>query len=280
MGCNAGYIKWIYSVFGECVINGRDKAAFVIGMISNLIWVVSSTPQMVQNCKTRIVEGISPFFFSLLFTGNCLSLIGLLINGGLVTQYITSVLYVLLDGFLFLQWVMFTYCCPGNKKNNTDDKEDHVDSVSETNYVSGAVGTAAALMISEASATNFRDPYNKKNLLGSIFGWIGAVIYIFSRVPQVIKNFKDHKVRDLSPFYVSFSIAGNGTYVLSLFIKSIDGDWLWSQTPWIVGSLAPMTCDIIFLIQMCVFGLETSTTPEKVEEEEEEISEDRRLSEL
>ena len=291
--CEGNYVKWIQTIFGECVITTRDKWSFAMGMISNLIWIISSSPQMVQNCRTRIVEGQSPFFFSLLFTGNVLSLVGLLINGGLVTQYITSTLYVLLDGFLFLQFVMYTYCCPPTNSEKTKHMHENPEEPEENETIEDGshsqlyiAGSSALLTAAASAKTDFATPYNKSNIVGTIFGWCGALIYLGSRIPQVVKNIKSKKVRDLSPFYVILAICGNGTYALSLFIKSTDGSYLWSQAPWIVGCFGPMSCDVIFLIQMCIYGYEI-TSLEKIEKkssgEEEDLSEsseERRLAEL
>ena len=107
--CEPGAVHWIEVAFGECVITARDKWSFIIGMLSNLMWIVSSAPQIYQNCKTKRVDGISPFLFSLLETGNILSLIGVIITHGLITQIITAVIYALLDGIMFSQYIYLKY---------------------------------------------------------------------------------------------------------------------------------------------------------------------------
>ena len=112
--CEGG-VKWIETVFGECVITGRDNASFYLGLLSSIISLISSLPQIIQNCRTGSVLGQSPFFFILLLVGSIASLVGLLVNGGLVTQFIQAVVFVILDGILVIQYFFYGFlikiCC-------------------------------------------------------------------------------------------------------------------------------------------------------------------------
>lgn len=286
--CAPGYIKWIKSAFGECVVTPRDKWSFGVGMFSNCIWLVSSTPQYIQNCKTKRVDGQSPFFFSLLFSGNIFSLIGLFINGGLFIQIIQSIIYCILDGILVSQYVYYrccyVECCVDQFKDKDKNSKDISDiSDGSDNIVAPAVaGVATAAVL---AAVDYAHPYSKIELLGTIFGWISACIYISSRIPQVIKNFQMKTVGDLSPFYVILSISGNSTYLISLFIKDTSAQFAWNQMPWIFGAGGPCLCDIIFLIQMCAFGLSTGGNTQKNDSDvnpelEENLDEVRYIPEL
>ena len=261
--CKGNYIRWIKLVFNECVVTTDDKWSFGVGMLSNVIWLVCSLPQIIQNCQTKVVEGQSPFFFSLIFTANVVSYIGLLINGGLITQYLTSAIYVILDGILFLQYIIYSYCCKQNvspTQNESPENEDVIIPSSPSAMPMSVAGGTALLAATAVSKIDYSAPYKKDTIVGTIFGWIGTVIYIISRIPQASKNCSDKKVRDLSPFYVFLSICGNITYALSIFIKSMDGTFLWGQLPWIVGCFGPMLFDFIFLFQMCIYGIESTNT--------------------
>ena len=289
MVCDEGAVGWIETAFGECVITARDKWSFWVGMVSNLIWLVSSTPQYIQNCKTKKVEGQSPFFFSLLFTGNVCSLVGLLVNGGLVTQVIQSIIYCILDGILFAQYIYYRwiyYKCCGHKELDGDQEiynEEHEESVGPV--MSIATGVAAAVYAA-TQEVDYGKPYRGKDLAGTLFGWVSSSIYIISRLPQMVKNIQQRKVRDLSPLYSFFAVLGNGTYLASLWIKDTSAQFNWDQAPWIVGAGGPMMCDIIFLIQMAVWGIEKEGDVQPAASGEEESAEDeaestvRRITEL
>ena len=306
MGCEEGSIKWIETVFGECVKTTRDKWSFAVGMISNFMWVISSAPQIYTNCKSKRVEGQSWALFTLMFTGNVLSLIGVVITGGLVTQVITSSLYCILDGIMFAQFWWYGYikpCIKKRRKGNiqpssfseeeqdpeNDTKKIHIDEegepeevpdVSEGHSVAGLAG--AAMMQAASAATDWKAPYTGDQTLGTVFGWVGGCIYIGSRIPQVIKNFKNGKVIDLSPIYVSFTIFGNLTYTLSVFIKDTSGSYLWKQAPFIFGAVGPMFCDFLFTFQMCICGIEAGEARKQASSEagREEESEGEHIDEL
>lgn len=293
--CEPGAIHWIEVAFGECVITTRDKWSFIIGIISNFMWVVSSAPQIYQNCKTKKVDGISPFLFSLLETGNILGLIGVILTHGLITQIITAVVYALLDGIMFTQYIYYRYC----RKMNDNRSEDQVDDSQEPNTASKNItnnsdyesdyfnsdkdqisnhvaGLATGLFVATVnSKVDYRAPYIKDQLVGSIFGWISGCVYVGSRIPQVVKNFKNKNVTDLSPIYVCFSIFGNGTNVISILLKSIEANYMWKQTPFLFGAMGPMACDILFLFQMCFLGFNKKPISEL-----EADSDERRLDEL
>ncbi|OHS98189.1 PQ loop repeat family protein [Tritrichomonas foetus] len=295
--CEPGAIAWIKTAFGDCVYDAKDKWSFAIGMLSNLMWVVSSAPQIYQNCVTKKVEGQSPFLFSLLETGNILSLIGVIITKGLVTQIITSALYAFLDGIMFTQYLYYRYCkktmnsegeSESAAKNSDskdeeeegydiDDKEQKSEIVTEGIQVAG-LATGVLMATAEAASTNWKAPYSGNQLIGTLFGWIGGTVYIGSRIPQVIKNFQNRKVIDLSPIYVCFTILGNATYCISVFLRSLENDYLWRQTPFLYGAIGPLTCDVLFLVQMCVYGIENGT--QRKESDLSDNSEDRKLEEI
>ena len=170
-------VKWIETAFGECVVNSRDKWSFGVGMVSNFMWIISSVPQVYQNCVVKRVDGQSPALFTLMVIGNILSLIGVIITDGLVTQIITSALYVILDGVMFVQFWWYGYIKPcvmkrrksekvggdddqlnissSEEKPSEDDKPVHVQEIDGV----PVAGLAAAALVQTASATNWAAPY-------------------------------------------------------------------------------------------------------------------------
>jgi uncharacterized protein with PQ loop repeat len=239
-------------------------------MVSNLIWLVSSTPQYIQNCETKTVDGQSPFYFSLLFTGNVCSLIGLLVNGGLATQIIQAIIYVILDGILFAQYLYYRYmyygCCHDHFADLDGGQPLDDDDDNAALAIDGGVIIAGAA----SAAVNYAAPYSGKELVGTIFGWISTTIYVGSRIPQLKKNFTTKMVKDVNPLYIVFAVLGNFTYLLSLWIKDISAQYNWNQAPWIIGAGFPMLADITALIQMAVYG-RGETEPENNESHTEEV---------
>lgn len=263
--CEPGYVEWIKVIFGDCVITVKDKVAFSVGLLSNVLWILSAAPQIRRNFKNKRVDGQSPFFFGLLFCGDVLSLIGLFIIGGIATQIITQSLYCLLDGVMFSQFIYYNYI--KKKKQETLLGCDSVTSLNSLqDSYSCPAGALLTVMVASANAFDINEPYRGKNLLASIFGWLSCFEYCFSGVPQIIKNHKRKKVSNISPMYIILIIFGEGTYALAVMLRSVDLQYLWQLAPWIIGCFGPLTTDLIIAIQMWKYGLdmaeETSLRPE------------------
>ena len=271
--CENG-VKWIKDVFGECVVTGKDNASFYLGLLSSLISLISSLPQIIQNCKTASVLGQSPFFFLLLFVGSIASLVGLLVNGGLVTQFIQAVVFVILDGILVIQYffygIILKKCCRRNNEETIVTEREPLREENQENDQTPEFSSSVFAIGASAVAVNYAAPYSGKELAGTIFGWVSAIIYTSSRLPQLYKNIKTSQVGDINPLYIIFSFLGNFSYCLSIFVKSLDPQWCWEQTPWIIGAAGPCLCDILLMVQMCIYGIKSNSEElEKIESDDE-----------
>jgi uncharacterized protein with PQ loop repeat len=268
--CDPGAISWIEDVFGDCIVTTQDKFSFAIGMLSNVIFLVSSIPQIMLNLRRKKVDGQSPLFFPLLFTASALNFIGVIITHGLVTQLCAGLFYVLTDGTLLVQFIVYKYI------TKTNDGPTESEDSPEGGIRLPSTLIAGAMMMTQASATDYQAPYTGNNLTGTIFGWAGGLIFTACRIPQLVKNMVDKQVADFSISYVILNILGNMTYAISVLMRRIDSDYLWKQAPFIVGSTGPMTCDMIFMLQRCLYPKHLAP----VSEDEPEESEASRVAEL
>lgn len=102
------------------------------------------------------------------------------------------------------------------------------------------------------------------SLWGQIFGYLCAVLYILSRVPQLILNWKRKSTDGLSMLFFLFACLGNVTYVLSIFAydpkcsgdecapgesASIYGKYILLNLSWLLGSLVTLLLDFGVFIQ-------------------------------
>ena len=92
----------------------------------------------------------------------------------------------------------------------------------------------------------------KENLIGIIFSWISVLIYTSSRIEQLIKNFKNKSVKNLSIWF-SLGILGNILYIISLLIISIEKQYLYDKLSWILSAGIPLICDIILFNQRYIY---------------------------
>lgn len=244
--CPEGYIKWIYDLFNNCVSTPKEQASFGIGMVSNCIWLICSIPQIYHNFRTKHVDGQSPFYFTLMVIADSMNLIGAIVTHALATQIITGFIYVSVDFILLMQFTIYGGWPCQQKKSK--DPVGYSNDISRVSLLTTS-GVAATVL-----AIDYTKPYRGSNLYGSVSGWIGTLLYISSRIPQLIKNIERKYITDFSRIYISLIVSANATYSFSVFLYSLDEEYLWRQTPWIVGSLVPMMFDITTLIQMFIFG--------------------------
>ncbi|KAG5985827.1 hypothetical protein E4U54_005776 [Claviceps lovelessii] len=102
------------------------------------------------------------------------------------------------------------------------------------------------------------------NVWGQVFGYLCAVFYIASRVPQLILNYRRKTTDGLSMLFFIFACLGNVTYVLSIFAfepqcerpecKSgeaarIYGKYMLVNLSWLAGALVTLLMDLIVFVQ-------------------------------
>ncbi|KAL9935627.1 hypothetical protein V8E36_005204 [Tilletia maclaganii] len=88
-----------------------------------------------------------------------------------------------------------------------------------------------------------------------IYGWLSALLYLTSRIPQIIKNRKTY-CEGLSMALFVFALGGNSTYVASILLRSLDRDYLLENASWLVGSLGVVFLDFVVLAQFVRYAPE------------------------
>ncbi|KAI9838162.1 MAG: hypothetical protein M1837_002624 [Sclerophora amabilis] len=139
------------------------------------------------------------------------------------------------------------------------------------------------------------------NTLGQIFGYLCALLYLGSRVPQLLLNYRRRSTEGVSMLFFLFACIGNLTYVMSIFAYSPvcagssegghraghcrDGEaaaqyarYIAVNASWIVGSLGTLFLDMGVFVQFFIYrsktemnGVQHEGDEEEVEEEEEAI---------
>jgi len=249
--CTGNYVKWAADVFGECISTRTEKWGFGIGLLSTLIWMYAQLPQIYLNYKNKSVEGLSFIFLCFLLTGDLCNVTGLIITGGLVTQFITGIFFICVDGFCVSQYIYYKWLRPKCKPQLYDDAVSLATEDDQSRGLLPILGTVAA-----ASATII-DPYKPPYLIGTIIGWISAAIYMSSRTPQIAHNCRRKRTDGLSfQFFIS-AFLGNSTYAISIFLKDSRWGYIWQQLPWLAGSAGLLFFDFAILVQFFVYRKNT-----------------------
>ncbi|KAI0199574.1 PQ loop repeat-domain-containing protein [Astrocystis sublimbata] len=107
------------------------------------------------------------------------------------------------------------------------------------------------------------------DLWGQIFGWLCAVLYLGSRLPQMLLNFHRKSTEGVSVLFFLFACLGNATYTLSIFAYDpvcrerqcqpgeagrIYGRYLLVNASWLAGSLGTLFLDLGIFAQFFIYG--------------------------
>ena len=116
----------------------------------------------------------------------------------------------------------------------------------------------------------------KFSVLGQIFGYICAVLYLGSRVPQLLLNYRRKSTEGLNALFFLFACIGNLTYVLSIFAfepicsrhtrghwressckageaSAIYGQYILVNLSWLIGSLGTLFLDFAVFVQFWIY---------------------------
>jgi len=108
------------------------------------------------------------------------------------------------------------------------------------------------------------------NLWGQIFGYFCAVLYLGSRVPQILLNYRRKSTEGVSMLFFLFACIGNLTYVLSIFAyephcsgrhgrcregeaASVYGRYIAVNASWLAGSLGTLFLDLGIFAQFFLY---------------------------
>ena len=89
-------------------MNSREIASFIIGICSSLVWFIAKIPQIKQNYQTKSVEGIALSLFILMFVGDIMNLLSIILTKGELSQYIVSSIFIVVDIILTTQILMYS----------------------------------------------------------------------------------------------------------------------------------------------------------------------------
>ncbi|KEZ42448.1 Uncharacterized protein SAPIO_CDS5646 [Scedosporium apiospermum] len=107
------------------------------------------------------------------------------------------------------------------------------------------------------------------SLWGQIFGYLCAALYILSRIPQLILNYKRKSTDGLSMLFFLFACLGNITYVLSIFAYEprcgeegcapgeagkIYGKYILVNLSWLAGSVVTLLLDFGVFTQYFLYN--------------------------
>lgn len=92
------------------------------------------------------------------------------------------------------------------------------------------------------------------NFMGQLFGWLCAVLYLGSRIPQILLNFKRKSCEGISFLFFLFACLGNITFVISIISKSVSKQYLLINASWLAGSIGTLLLDELIFFQFWIYS--------------------------
>ncbi|KAJ3029438.1 hypothetical protein HDV00_009605, partial [Rhizophlyctis rosea] len=82
--------------------------------------------------------------------------------------------------------------------------------------------------------------------LGAVLAWSSGLLYFFSRIPQILENHRTRSTEALSLYLFFFTVMGNLTYGLAIFLRfpPIDERFFETVLPYVVGSVGVLAFDL------------------------------------
>lgn len=90
--------------------------------------------------------------------------------------------------------------------------------------------------------------------LAQSFGWLCAVLYLGSRVPQILLNYQRKSCEGISFMFFLFACLGNLTYVISILAIDMSWHYIWVNSSWLAGSLGTLALDFTIFVQFFLYN--------------------------
>ncbi|CAI4055584.1 hypothetical protein SKDZ_02G2550 [Saccharomyces kudriavzevii ZP591] len=94
----------------------------------------------------------------------------------------------------------------------------------------------------------------KINFPAQILGYLSAILYLGSRVPQIVLNFKRKSCEGVSFLFFLFACLGNISFIVSVLSMSVDPKYLILNASWLIGSAGTLLMDFTVFIQFFIYA--------------------------
>lgn len=264
----------------------------ITGSISIACWIIVFAPQIYQNFTRKSAEGLSMLFVVLWLLGDVFNVIGAVMQGVLPTMVVLAIYYTLAD--VVLLWQCFYYgthtkvdpihLSPANPLNN--ESEPLLETIVEGavhpegfNDINGScpetttsspndwmynVFMVFLVFLAGVGGWYFGGKHEtgskpidadlEFNTLAQAFGWLCAVLYLGSRIPQILLNFERKSCEGISFLFFLFACLGNITYVVSILSVCTGPRYLLVNSSWLAGSVGTLVEDFIIFVQFFLYN--------------------------
>lgn len=256
----------------------------ITGSISIACWIIVFAPQIYENFRRKLSEGLSLMFIILWLAGDVFNVLGAILQGVLPTMIILAVYYTLADIVLLWQCIVYgdgstpdlVHLSPAHPLSDdiletalSNERGGVVYEENETKIGPVAAGLAKLFMVVLVFAAGLAGWYvsyvrHGRRLLepaemvfdplAQVFGWLCAFLYLGLRVPQILLNHKRKLCDGVSFMFFLFACLGNLTYVTSILAVDTSWHYLWVNLLWLAGSMGTLALDFTIFVQFFLYN--------------------------
>lgn len=273
------------------IIINAQAVSGITGSISIACWIIVFAPQIYENFTRKSCEGLSLMFVILWLAGDIFNVLGAILQGVLPTMIILAIYYTLADILLLWQCLRYghksepdyIHLSPANPFDgdtiehvlSRDEEEQEQDSTKPSSslynffykflmvsmvFLSGLIGWYISYVKNYYKYKHPEEPQLVFDPLAQFFGWLCAFLYLGSRIPQILLNFKRKSCEGISFMFFLFACLGNLTYVISILSIDMSYNYLLINSSWLAGSLGTLFLDFTIFVQFFIYNEETLST--------------------
>lgn len=264
----------------------RVALSGIAGSTSLACWIVLLLPQLVEQWRLKSADGLSIQFVTIWFIGDLLNLIGSLWAGLLVETIMLAVWFCITDVLMISSYLYYSKIYPKHHKHKhlhhhetsplidpNSRRSSHKSRRTSINsivlepkshsifvkYILPVLFVIAAgvfgyfMSPASPSAPDSSAPDAKIQVGPQILGYCSATLYLTARLPQIYQNHKNRSCEGLSLLFFIFSVFGNFTYAMQIFLYRSDWQYIKLYLSWIIGSLGTTVEDFTIFSQFYIY---------------------------
>ncbi|GMM49605.1 cationic amino acid transporter [Starmerella bacillaris] len=248
----------------------RETVSAMAGSVSLACWIIVFTPQIYENWRRKSAEGLSVAFVAIWLLGDLFNVFGSVLQKVLPTMLILAIYYTLADTVLL--WQCYKYRNRSPTVPEVDEESPLIERecaflervIGNSRYATVIENTVIVALVvicgligskfsNNASGPSGPSGEQEISVSGQIMGWICALLYLASRVPQIVLNARRKCTDGVSILFFVFALLGNVTYCISIFAADSSLHSLTINASWILGSAGSLLLDITVLVQFYMY---------------------------
>ena len=227
----------------------RQILSTVLGNASMGFWMIAQIPQLYKNYKRGSVNALSQVFLSIWLIGDITNLIGSILTNQQPFQIRLAAYFVSIDVVMLIQYLHL-------KSQRSTETEPLIQP--DSSLIIPIIVSSLASPVSAQIDTITDNLHKLDYKIGLLFSWICALLYLSSRIPQILLNYNNKSVSGLSISMFICAFMGNLTYSTSLILSddaNAGGSEFWIKSiPFLVGSFGTLCQDLVIFLQSFLYS--------------------------